>query len=87
MLATSLDRPYVGPNSGYEAVQWLDEPTQAASLALLALRSAPGQPAFGLLVLASPDAQRFNSQMGTDLLERLAELAGAALSVLRSSQA
>ena len=82
-LASSLYQPYVGPNSGYEAVQWLDEPTQAASLALLALRAAPGQPAFGLLVLASPDAQRFNSQMGTDLLERLAELAGAALSVLR----
>jgi len=50
ILATSLDRPYVGPNAGYEAVQWLAEPTQAASLALLALRSAPGQPAFGLLV-------------------------------------
>jgi uncharacterized protein len=38
-----------------------------------------------LMVLASPDAQRFNNQMGTDLLERLAELAGAALSVLRAS--
>jgi uncharacterized protein YigA (DUF484 family) len=86
-LATSLDRPYVGPNAGYEAVQWLDVPTQAASLALLALRAAPGQPAFGLLVLASPDAQRFNSQMGTDLLERLAELAGAALSVLQTPRA
>jgi len=86
-LAGALDRPYVGPNTGYEAVQWLEEPTQAASLALLALRSAPGQPAFGLLVLASPDAQRFNSQMGTDLLERLAELAGAALSVLQARQA
>jgi uncharacterized protein YigA (DUF484 family) len=86
-LATSLDTPYVGPNAGYEAVQWLAEPAQAASLALLALRSAPGQPAFGLLVLASPDAQRFNSQMGTDLLERLAELAGAALSVLRMPEA
>ena len=86
-LATSLDTPYVGPNAGDEAVQWLAEPAQAASLALLALRSAPGQPAYGLLVLASPDAQRFNSQMGTDLLERLAELAGAALSVLRKSEA
>jgi uncharacterized protein YigA (DUF484 family) len=40
-----------------------------------------------LLILASPDAQRFNSQMGTDLLERLAELAGAALSVLRLPEA
>jgi uncharacterized protein YigA (DUF484 family) len=87
VLATSLDRPYVGPNAGYAAVKWLAEPTQAASLALLALRAAPGQPAFGLLVLASPDAQRFNSQMGTDLLERLAELAGAALSVLQKPQA
>jgi uncharacterized protein YigA (DUF484 family) len=83
-LATSLETPYVGPNSGYEAVQWLSEPAQAASLALLALRPAPGQPPFGLLVLASPDPKRFNSQMGTDLLERLGELAGAALSVLRS---
>jgi len=83
-LATSLETPYVGPNSGYEPVQWLSEPAQAASLALLALRPAPGQPPFGLLVLASPDPQRFNSQMGTDLLERLGELAGAALSVLRS---
>jgi uncharacterized protein YigA (DUF484 family) len=87
ILAGTLDRPYVGPNSGYEAVQWLEEPTQAASLALLALRAAPGQPAFGLLVLASPDAQRFNSQMGTDLLERLAELAGAALSGLQQQHA
>jgi uncharacterized protein YigA (DUF484 family) len=85
-LTASLDKPYVGPSAGCEAVQWLDQPTQAASLALLALREAPGQPAFGLMVLASPDAQRFNSQMGTDLLERLAELAGAALSVLQKPQ-
>jgi uncharacterized protein YigA (DUF484 family) len=81
-FAATLEVPYLGPNAGFEAVQWLDQPAQAASLALLALRAAPGQAAFGLLVLASPDAQRFNSQMGTDLLERLAELAGAALSVL-----
>ena len=40
-------------------------------------------PAFGMLVLASPDAQRFNSGMGTDFLERIAELASAALSRLR----
>ena len=87
VLASSMDRPYVGPNSSYEAVQWLDDPSQAASLALLALRAAPGQAAFGLLVLASPDPQRFNSQMGTELLERLAELAGAALTVLQKSRA
>jgi uncharacterized protein YigA (DUF484 family) len=86
-FAATLNAPYLGPNAGFEAVQWLDEPMQAASLALLALRTAPGQAAFGLLVLASPDAKRFNSQMGTDLLERLAELAGAALSVLQTPRA
>lgn len=84
--AAALETPYVGASTGFEAVQWLDEPAQAASVALMALRPAPGQDAFGLLVLASPDAQRFNSQMGTELLERLAQLAGAALSVLRASQ-
>ncbi len=84
--AAGLETPYVGANTGFEAVQWLDEPAQAASLALMALRPAPGLGAFGLLVLASPDAQRFNSQMGTELLERLAQLAGAALSVLKAPQ-
>lgn len=82
--AQSLDRPYVGPNTGFEAVQWLAQPEQAASVALMAVRRAPGQPAFGVLVLASPDAQRFNAHMGTDLLERLAQLAGAGLSVLQA---
>ena len=83
--ALSLSRPYLGANTGFEAVQWLAQPAQAASVALMALRAAPGQDAFGLLVMASPDARRFNSQMGTELLERLAELAGAALSVLRQA--
>ena len=82
--AQSLDTPYVGPNTGFEAVQWLAEPAQAASVALMAVRRSPGQPAFGVLVLASPDAQRFNAHMGTDLLERLAQLAGASLSVLQA---
>ena len=40
-------------------------------------------PAFGMLVLASPDPQRFNSSMGTDFLARIAELSSAALSRLR----
>jgi uncharacterized protein YigA (DUF484 family) len=53
---------------------------------MLPLRAGPvgsTVPAFGLLVLASPDAQRFNSTMGTDFLARVAELASAALSPLR----
>lgn len=86
-LAASLDEPFCGANPGYDVVTWLPQPEQVSSLALLPLRteaSAEG-PArtFGLLVLASPDSQRFTSTMGTDFLVRIAELASAALSRLR----
>ncbi|RZL96286.1 MAG: DUF484 family protein [Variovorax sp.] len=82
-LATSLTAPYCGLNAGFEAANWLDDPQAAVSIALIPLRPEPEAPAFGLLVLASPDAQRFNAEMGTDFLERIAELASAALSRLR----
>ena len=86
LFASSLTEPFCGVNTGFEVVSWLADPQAAASLAILPLRSGPlgsTAPAFGLLVLASPDAQRFNSTMGTDLLARIAELASAALSKLR----
>jgi len=91
MFATSLTEPFCGVNTGLEAISWLPEPQAATSLAILPLRAvqAAGQPsggiaqAFGLLVLASPDAQRFASTMGTDFLARIAELSSAALSRLR----
>lgn len=83
-LATSLTTPYVGLNSGFEAASWLNDPQQAVSLALIPLRAEPELPAFGLLVLASPDAQRYSAEMGTDFLERIAQLASAALSRLRA---
>ncbi|MEY4882150.1 MAG: hypothetical protein RIS34_4 [Pseudomonadota bacterium] len=86
LFASSLREPFCGVNTGFEAVGWLDDPQAAASLALLPLRVGPlgsVSPAFGLLVLASPDAQRFNSGMGTDFLQHIAELASAALSRLR----
>ncbi|TFY99715.1 DUF484 family protein [Ramlibacter rhizophilus] len=86
-FATSLTQPYCGVNAGFEAVGWLEDPSMAMSLALIPLRE--GQvtgttPAFGMLVLASPDPQRFASGMGTDFLERIAELASAALGRLRA---
>lgn len=83
IFASSLTTPYCGVNSGFEAVQWLDEPEAAASIALLPLRAHPDTPAFGLLVLASPDATRFQADMATDFLERIGELASAALSRIR----
>ena len=83
IFASSLTTPYCGVNAGFEAVGWLPDPTAAQSLVLIPLRTPGAQPAFGLVVLASPDSQRFHGSMGTDFLERIAELAGAALSRLR----
>ena len=86
LFASSLREPFCGVNSGFEATTWLEQPAQATSLAMLPLRpvdAANTAPAFGMLVLASPDAQRFTSTMGTDFLERIAGLASAALSGLR----
>ena len=86
LFASSLSEPFCGVNAGFEAVSWLPDPQAVASLAILPLRMGNLKgvtPAFGLLVLASPDEQRFNSSMGTDFLEHVAELASAALSRLR----
>ena len=83
-FASSLTTPYCGMHVGVEAVRWLDEPLLAASLALISLRDAtkPQSPAFGLLVLASPDANRYQDDMATDYLEHIGKMASAALSRL-----
>jgi uncharacterized protein YigA (DUF484 family) len=85
-FASSLTQPYCGVNSGFEAVGWLRDTAMAMSVALIPLRPGPVHStsrAFGMLVLASPDPQRFAAGMGTDFLERIAELAAASLSRLR----
>jgi len=85
-FVSSLSEPFCGVNTGLEAINWLPDPKAVASLAILPLRDGPVghvAPAFGLLVLASPDPQRYHSAMGTDFLARIAELASAALSPLR----
>jgi uncharacterized protein YigA (DUF484 family) len=89
LFAGSLSLPYCGVNSGFEAAQWLEEPTGAKSMALIPLRAeaahgADNTPtaAFGMLVLASPDPTRYTADMGTEFLARIGEIAGAALSRL-----
>ena len=81
-FATSLGAPYCGLNSGFEAVQWLDAPGSALSIALVPLRRDSEAAAFGMLVLASPDPTRYSPDMGTEFLVRIGELASAALSRL-----
>ena len=81
--ASNYASPFVGAGTGIEAVQWLQDPAQAASVALLPLRLSKDQSPFGLLVLASPDPQRYYEGMGTTIIERMGDLASAALSHLR----
>jgi uncharacterized protein YigA (DUF484 family) len=82
VFSASLSVPYCGVNSGFEAAQWLEEPAAAMSLAMIPLREGGNTGAFGLLVLASPDATRYTADMGTEFLSRVGEIASAALSRL-----
>jgi hypothetical protein len=84
-FARSLTVPYCGVNAGFEAAAWLDDAAAVRSLTMIPLRDEASPIAFGLLVLASPDPTRYTADMGTDFLERIGELASAALSRLLAS--
>jgi uncharacterized protein YigA (DUF484 family) len=81
-FASSLTLPYCGLNSGFEAAQWLEEPATVMSIALIPLRHGATTSAFGMLVLGSPDPTRYSSDMGTEFLMRIGEIASAGLSRL-----
>jgi uncharacterized protein YigA (DUF484 family) len=81
-FATSLTLPYCGANVGFDIARWLEAPHTVASIALVPLRSVAAAPAFGLLVLGSPDPTRYSADMGTDFLVRIGEIASAALTRL-----
>ena len=83
-FVSSLGRPYCGPNNGMEAVRWLADASCVQSMAVIALRAGAAPQAFGALVLASSDRERFQADMATDFLQRIGELASAALSRLRT---
>lgn len=81
-FTTSLMMPYCGINSGFEAAQWLDDRGSITSIAMIPLRTQVAEPAFGMLVLGSPDPTRYTADMATDFLVRIAELSSAALARL-----
>ena len=78
LFAGSLTTPFCGENKDFEAATWIDAPI--ASLAMLPLRS--GTQVVGLLVLGSPDKERFTSTMATDFLSQVAATTSAALTFL-----
>lgn len=82
-FADSMRVPFCGPNVNFEAASWLDGGDAVRSVALLPLRVGADPQTFGMLVLGSADADRFDSKMGTAFLERIGELASAALARLR----
>jgi uncharacterized protein YigA (DUF484 family) len=83
-LAASMNAPFCGSNVGFDAAAWMSaDPELIKSLAMLPLRVGVGTEAFGMLVLGSPDKDRFQITMGTAFLARIAELSSAALARLR----
>ena len=85
ILTSSLSLPYCGLNTGFEAAAWLDDAATVASLALIPMRHERSEAAFGLLVLGSPDPTRYSTDMGTEFLTRIGEIASAGLSRLLPS--
>ncbi len=82
-FAEALTQPYCGSTTGFEFSSWFGEASpHVRSQALIAMRDGGGT--IGMIALGSEDAERFYSQMGTIYLERLGEMASAALArVLR----
>ncbi|TWG85288.1 hypothetical protein L602_002600000510 [Cupriavidus gilardii J11] len=100
LFAEGLKSPFCGANTGFEAAGWLgrDDIASLAMVALRvpqpdddpaaaddeAAVPVPPAPAFGLLVMGSPDPRRFHEGMGTAYLTRMGELASAALARLHA---
>ncbi|MBK7355703.1 DUF484 family protein [Propionivibrio sp.] len=83
VFAETLGQPYCGSTAGFETSSWFgDAASHLRSQALIAMRNGGGT--IGMIALGSEEAQRFYVGMGTLYLERLGEMASAALArVLR----
>ena len=85
-MTDDLKTPYCGLRGDIAQARWLDDGgVNIRSVALLALRSGISPNAFGLLVFGSPDADRFQTGMGTEFLERIAQTASAAMARLTNN--
>jgi hypothetical protein len=77
-FADAQAQPVCLHHAAHDTADWFGEhAAQLRSYAYLPLHA--GSETIGMLVLASEDRQRFYPEMGTVLLQRIAEAAGAAL--------
>lgn len=79
IFAAGLTAPFCGKNNEFEAASWLEDATSVQSIAMISLRREENDEAFGLLVLGSPDPERFRADMATDFLAKIGGTASAAL--------
>ena len=78
VFAETLNQPYCGSTAGYETSTWFGEVSpQVRSQALIALKSGGGT--IGMIALGAFDGERFYAGMGTIYLQRLGEMASAAI--------
>ena len=78
-FASGLQRPYCGTVTGQESLAWFGESAaHLRSMTQVPLRESGGN-CFGLLVMASEEPHRFYPELGTLYLERIGEMAAAAL--------
>jgi uncharacterized protein len=76
--AGAMLQPYCGPAVDQEAVAWLGESAvHIRSVAQIPLRHEGA--CFGMLLLASEEPHRFYAEMGTLYLDRIGDMAAAAL--------
>lgn len=80
ILALGMVHPYCGPQVDDEIRQWFGKDAEyLRSFAIIPLKKLRN---FGLLVMSSPEAERFYPDMGTLYLERLGELVSSSITRL-----
>ena len=80
--ANTLKTPYCGASEGCIAATLLTENTRSMAAIALRANGTDSGKLLGLLLLGSPDPDRFAPEMGTAFLEILGELTGSALTRL-----
>jgi uncharacterized protein len=77
-FASDLTTPFCGENKDFEAAKWVDAPV--SSLAMIPLRV--NDQVVGLLVLGSPEKNRYTDNMATHFLTQIGDSTSAALAFL-----